>query len=90
MPGFAAAQIDEDYHGKPVRIVALHLPLETGKSDSMVLVQVAENRGARYERAATRRSRCCLMMLSAFSGSRLSVFSGHRLSNSPPKPSEQM
>lgn len=40
---------DEDYHGKPVRIVALHLPLETGKSDSMVLVQVAENRGARND-----------------------------------------
>jgi two-component system, OmpR family, sensor histidine kinase TctE len=40
---------DDAYHDKPVRVVALHLPLETGKSDSMVMVQVAENRGARNE-----------------------------------------
>lgn len=40
---------DEDYHGRPVRIVTLHLPLEAGKSGSMVMVQVAENRAARNE-----------------------------------------
>lgn len=40
---------DEGYHGKPVRVVALHLPLETGKSNSLVMVQVAENRAARDE-----------------------------------------
>ena len=38
---------DETYQGQPVRIVTLHLPLETGKSDGMVMVQVAENRAAR-------------------------------------------
>ena len=32
-----------------MRVVALHLPLETGKSDSLVMVQVAENRAARDE-----------------------------------------
>jgi two-component system sensor histidine kinase TctE len=40
---------DETYHGRPVRIVTLQLPLETGKSDGMVMVQVAENRSARNE-----------------------------------------
>lgn len=40
---------DEDYQGKPVRIVTLHLPLEAGKSGGMVMVQVAENRAARNE-----------------------------------------
>jgi two-component system sensor histidine kinase TctE len=41
---------DENYRGKPVRIVTLQLPLETGKgSDNMVMVQVAENRAARNE-----------------------------------------
>lgn len=40
---------DEFYQGRPVRIVTLRLPLETGKAESMVLVQVAENRAARNE-----------------------------------------
>lgn len=40
---------DETYRGKPVRIVTMQLPLETGKSDGMVMVQVAENRAARNE-----------------------------------------
>ena len=38
---------DESYQGRLVRIVTLHLPLETGKSEGMVMVQVAENRAAR-------------------------------------------
>jgi two-component system sensor histidine kinase TctE len=40
---------DDDYQGRPVRIVTLRLPLETGKAESMVMVQVAENRSARNE-----------------------------------------
>ena len=40
---------DEHYQGRPVRIVTLRLPLETGKTDGMVMVQVAENRAARNE-----------------------------------------
>ena len=40
---------DETYLGRPVRIVMLQLPLETGKNDGMVTVQVAENRAARNE-----------------------------------------
>lgn len=40
---------DEQYLGRPVRIVTVRLPLETGKADSMVMVQVAENRAARNE-----------------------------------------
>ena len=40
---------DETYQGRPVRIVTLRLPLDTGKTESMVLVQVAENRSARNE-----------------------------------------
>jgi two-component system sensor histidine kinase TctE len=40
---------DETYQNRPVRIVTLHLPLETGKSEGMVMVQVAENRAARNE-----------------------------------------
>ena len=32
-----------------MRIVTLRLPLETGKTESMVMVQVAENRAARNE-----------------------------------------
>jgi len=40
---------DDTYNGRPVRIVTLRLPLETGKSESMVMVQVAENRAARNE-----------------------------------------
>lgn len=40
---------DEHYQGRPVRIVTLRLPLETGKTESMVMVQVAENRSARNE-----------------------------------------
>jgi two-component system sensor histidine kinase TctE len=40
---------DGTYRNRPVRIVTLHLPLETGKSDSMVMVQVAENRAARND-----------------------------------------
>jgi len=40
---------DEQYRGRPVRIVTLRLPLETGKAEKMVMVQVAENRSARNE-----------------------------------------
>jgi two-component system sensor histidine kinase TctE len=40
---------DGNYQGKPVRIVTLRLPLETGKAESMVMVQVAENRAARND-----------------------------------------
>lgn len=40
---------DETYQGRPVRIVTLRLPLESGKAEGMVLVQVAENRSARNE-----------------------------------------
>lgn len=40
---------DEYYQGRPVRVVTLRLPVETGKADSMVLVQVAENRAARND-----------------------------------------
>ncbi len=40
---------DEQYQGRPVRIVTLRLPLETGKAGSMVMVQVAENRASRNE-----------------------------------------
>jgi two-component system sensor histidine kinase TctE len=40
---------DDYYQGRPVRIVTLRLPLETGKTESMVMVQVAENRAARNE-----------------------------------------
>jgi two-component system sensor histidine kinase TctE len=41
---------DENYHGRPVRIVTLQLPVETGKSEGgMVMVQVAENRAARND-----------------------------------------
>ena len=39
---------DEHYQGRPVRIVTLRLPLESGKSE-MVMVQVAENRASRNE-----------------------------------------
>jgi two-component system sensor histidine kinase TctE len=40
---------DEQYRGKSVRIVSLHLPLESGKREGMVMVQVAENTAARSE-----------------------------------------
>jgi two-component system sensor histidine kinase TctE len=40
---------DEHYQGRPVRIVTLRLPLESGKNESMVMVQVAENRASRNE-----------------------------------------
>lgn len=40
---------DEYYQGRPVRVVTLRLPVETGRADSMVLVQVAENRAARND-----------------------------------------
>jgi two-component system sensor histidine kinase TctE len=40
---------DETYHARPVRIVTLQLPIETGKSEGTVMVQVAENRAARDE-----------------------------------------
>ena len=40
---------DETYHGRPVRIVALHLPVESLKTGATVLVQVAENRSGRNE-----------------------------------------
>ncbi|HEX2830945.1 MAG TPA: sensor histidine kinase N-terminal domain-containing protein [Burkholderiales bacterium] len=40
---------DDEYRGRNVRIVTLQLPLEPGKSEGMVMVQVAENRSARNE-----------------------------------------
>jgi two-component system sensor histidine kinase TctE len=40
---------DDQYRGREVRIVTLQLPLEPGKTDGMVMVQVAENRAARNE-----------------------------------------
>ena len=40
---------DDEYRGRGVRIVTLQLPLEPGKTDGMVMVQVAENRSARNE-----------------------------------------
>src|SRR5688500_17060667 len=40
---------DEQYRGKAVRIVSLRLPLESGKREGMVMVQVAENTAARNE-----------------------------------------
>lgn len=40
---------DESYRGRPVRIVTLQLPLESGKREGMVMVQVAENTAARNE-----------------------------------------
>jgi two-component system, OmpR family, sensor histidine kinase TctE len=38
---------DEEYRGQPMRIVTLYLPLETGRQDGTVMVQVAENREGR-------------------------------------------
>ncbi|MDB5903302.1 MAG: tctE, partial [Betaproteobacteria bacterium] len=40
---------DDQYRGRPVRIVTLELPVEAGKSGGMVMVQVAENRSARND-----------------------------------------
>lgn len=40
---------DEIYRGRPVRIVTLHLPIDTGSTEGLVTVQVAENRSARTE-----------------------------------------
>ena len=40
---------DEQYNGRPVRIVTLRLPVQIGKTENMVTVQVAENRAARNE-----------------------------------------
>ncbi|HEY9445593.1 MAG TPA: sensor histidine kinase N-terminal domain-containing protein [Burkholderiales bacterium] len=40
---------DQQYRGRPVRIVALQLPLELKKQRGLVMVQVAENRAARNE-----------------------------------------
>ncbi|MES2563034.1 MAG: sensor histidine kinase N-terminal domain-containing protein [Pseudomonadota bacterium] len=40
---------DENYRGRPVRIVTVHLPIEVGKQGGMVMVQVAENRAPRNE-----------------------------------------
>lgn len=40
---------DEYYQGRPVRVVTLRLPVESGKAEGMVLVQVAENRAARND-----------------------------------------
>lgn len=40
---------DQKYRGRPVRIVALQLPIERGKERGLVMVQVAENRAARNE-----------------------------------------
>ena len=54
---------DDNYHGRPVRIVTLRLPLETGKTESMVMVQVAENRAARNEFATQILARMVLPQL---------------------------
>ena len=61
---------DERYQGRPVRIVTLRLPLESGKSESMVMVQVAENRAARNEFARLILFRMILpqLMLIVFAG----------------------
>jgi two-component system sensor histidine kinase TctE len=40
---------DGDYQGRAVRIVTLHLPIDTGNIERVVRVQVAENRAARAE-----------------------------------------
>ncbi|HSQ05246.1 MAG TPA: sensor histidine kinase N-terminal domain-containing protein, partial [Burkholderiales bacterium] len=40
---------DDHYRGRPVRIVALHLPVESAKLRGTVMVQVAENRAARND-----------------------------------------
>jgi two-component system sensor histidine kinase TctE len=40
---------DEHYRGRPVRVVALHLPVESTRLRGTVMVQVAENRAARNE-----------------------------------------
>ena len=40
---------DDQYRGRDVRIVTLQLPLEPGKTEGMVMVQVAENRTARND-----------------------------------------
>jgi len=40
---------DDHYRGRPVRIVALHLPVESAQLRGMVMVQVAENRAARND-----------------------------------------
>jgi two-component system, OmpR family, sensor histidine kinase TctE len=40
---------DDRYQGRPVRIVALQLPVESGKTQGLVMVQVAESRTARDE-----------------------------------------
>jgi two-component system, OmpR family, sensor histidine kinase TctE len=54
---------DDHYNGRPVRIVTLRLPLETGKSENMVMVQVAENRAARNEFATQILARMVLPQL---------------------------
>lgn len=61
---------DERYQGRPVRIVTLRLPLEGGKPESMVMVQVAENRAARNEFARLILFRMILpqLMLIVFAG----------------------
>ncbi len=40
---------DQEYRGRPVRVVALQLPVERKKERGLVMVQVAENRAARNE-----------------------------------------
>lgn len=40
---------DGNYQGRAVRIVTLHLPVDTGNNERIVRVQVAENRSARAE-----------------------------------------
>src|SRR5262249_20894570 len=46
-----ATYYDAEYQGKPLRIAALHLPLEGDSSKGMVLVQVAETVTARTDYA---------------------------------------
>ena len=40
---------DEEYQGRPVRMVALQLPLDSGRVKGLVTIQVAENRSARTD-----------------------------------------
>jgi two-component system sensor histidine kinase TctE len=42
---------DGNYQGRAVRIVTLHLPVDSGNNERVVRVQVAENRAARAELA---------------------------------------
>lgn len=40
---------DDEYRGRPVRVVSLQLPVETGKASGLVTIQVVEDRAPRTE-----------------------------------------